>query len=49
MNSKDIYGDETKASQVQRNLPKCPPFEVCVKWAKYQKIASLLWLICLLT
>jgi hypothetical protein len=35
-------GDETEASKVQRNRANCPSFDVCVKWAKYQKNVSVL-------
>ena len=35
-------GDKTEASKVLRNRVDCPSFEVCVKWAMYQKNVSVM-------
>jgi len=35
-------GDETEASKVLRNLADCPSFEVCLKWAMFQKNVSIM-------
>jgi hypothetical protein len=37
------HGDETVASNIQKNLANCPSIEICMGWAKYQKNVSVLF------
>jgi hypothetical protein len=33
--------DETEWSKIQRNVVRCPSYDVCVEWASYQKNVSI--------
>ena len=38
-----VNDDETEAWKVQRSRANCPSYEVCLKWARYHKNASILF------